>query len=67
MMTSQNQVREAFWAAHPAIEDRARRNGLRSKRQNEQHAETRLAFIDFVDHLQRNGDINEALAQRVTL
>lgn len=67
MITTQKQVREAFWEDHPAIEDRARRNGIRSKRQNEQHTETRVAFVDFVDRLHRDGQISDALAEKVTL
>lgn len=67
MLTSQKQVREAFWAAHPGFDHQARAAGLRSKRHNAQCATVRLSFCDFVDHLQRNGDISEALAFRVTL
>ena len=29
--------------------------------------DTRCAFVDFVDHLHRSGQISEALAQRATL
>ena len=67
MMTTQKQVRAAFWAAHPSFDHQARAAGIRSKRQNEQHTDTRCAFVDFVDMLARDGQISEALAGRVTL
>lgn len=67
MLTNQKQVREAFWQDHPHFDEQARAAGIRSKRQNQQCATVRCAFVDFVDTLQRNGDINEALADRVTL
>lgn len=39
----------------------------RRKVQNEYPADTRMAFVDYVDSLARSGDISEALAGRVTL
>ena len=35
--------------------------------QNEYPADTRCAFVDFVDALARAGDISDTLAERVTL
>lgn len=67
MLTTQKQVRNKFWAMHPSFDHQARAAGIRSKRQNHQCATVRCAFIEFVDGLQRNGDISEALANRVTL
>lgn len=67
MMTTQTQVRNAFWAAYPDFDFQAREAGIRSKRQNEQCATVRCAFVDFVDSLARDGTISEALAHRVTL
>ncbi len=67
--TTQNEVRAAFWAAHP----RAQRRYVNGKTrpviapQNEQPTDTRVAFCEFVDSLQRNGEITEALASRATL
>ena len=63
-MTNQKQVREAFWGAYPDLEKTQRRA---RKTQNDYPADTRMAFVDFVDMLSRNDDISEALAQRVTL
>lgn len=65
--TTQAQVRAAFWEAHPDLEMEARKRGTKSKGQNAQFTDTRLAFTDFLEHLHRDGQISDALAQRVTL
>jgi len=65
--TTQEQVRAAFWDSHPAHALMAVKSGRRSKRQNAQPADTRCAFVEFVDMLERNGSISRALAGRVTL
>jgi hypothetical protein len=67
MLTTQAEVRAAFWCAHLGMEDEARRRRTRSKGQNAQFTDTRCAFVDYVDHLQKSGDITQALADRVTL
>lgn len=63
MMTTQKQVRAAFWA------DTAFPNGItkRKKSTGEYSDDAYMAFADYVDALVRNGEITEALAQRVTL
>ena len=69
MLKTEAQVRRAFWAAHP----HAKRNYINGNRrpqpapQNWQPADTRMAFVDYVDQLARGGEISEALASRVTL
>ncbi len=60
MMTNQAQVRQAFWNAHHFV----RRAGWT---QNDYPTDVRVAFVDYVDYLARDGQISEALAQRVTL
>ncbi len=60
-VTTEPQVRSAFWAAHPE------HHRIRGYRQNDYPADVRLAFVDYVDHLAREGAISDALAQRVTL
>lgn len=60
MLEDEDEVREAFWNDHPNAE---RRPG----RQNNQAADTRMAFVDYVEMLARSGIISEALAQKVTL
>jgi hypothetical protein len=69
-MTSQAQIRAAFWQAHPGA-DRTRypaRDWTREdKTQRDYCTDTRCAFVDFVDYLARDGQISAALANRATL
>lgn len=66
-MTTQAEIRAAFWELHPDLDQQARRRRTRSKRQNHQNTTTRCAFVDFVDSLCRSGEISDALAFRATL
>jgi hypothetical protein len=66
-MTNQKQVRAAFWAAFPHLAEQAREAGILSKPQNFHCATVRCTFVDFVDSLHRDGQISDALADRVTL
>ncbi|MDP2371907.1 hypothetical protein [Rhodoferax sp.] len=61
MITTQKDLRAAFWAAHPGFK---RHPGWT---QNQYPTDTRVAWCDHVEHLRRDGQINEALAQRATL
>ena len=69
-MTNQKQIRAAFWEAFP---DLPRRRYRYSPNRSDKTAElvfpidTRCAFVDFLDQLQRDGVISEALAGRATL
>ena len=69
-MTNQKQIRAAFWEAFP---DLPRRRYRYSPNRSDKTAElvfpidTRCAFVDFLDQLQRDGTISEALANRATL
>lgn len=67
MLTNQKQIRESFWAAHPELEETARKRGTFSKGQNSQNCDTRCAFVDFLDSLAKSGEISEKLAQRASL
>lgn len=58
--TTEGQVRKAFWVGL----EQFRKPG---KRQNDYSTTIRSEFVEFVDVLQKNGHISEALAQRVTL
>lgn len=60
MMTTQKQIRASFWEAHPDARCKRGRDG-------DYLTDTRVAFVDYVDMLQRDGQISEALASRVTL
>ena len=61
-ITNQRDLRRTFWNTHP--EAAARR---KPGSQNSQVADVRMAFVDWVDMLSKNGDISPKLAQRVTL
>lgn len=65
-ITTQAALREAFWEAHP---DLVQRKGPRGRilPQNEQPTDTRVAWVDYVDHMEKAGEISEALAARATL
>lgn len=67
--TTQTEVRAAFWRDNPQAQ-RSYINGPRRPvvaPQNYQPVDTRCAFVDFVDALQRDGQISAVLAGRVTL
>ena len=72
-MTTQKQIRAAFWTAHPtANRKRYLSHGWidwtrEDKTRQDYCTDTRCAFVDFVDHLARSGQITEALANRATL
>lgn len=59
-ITNQRDLRAAFW--------RYNRDYPRGKnRDGEYNVDARMAFVDWIDAMQRNGVISEALAQRATL
>ena len=62
-MTTQAEIRRAFWETFPEFAPLRRTR----KRQNDYPATVRAAFVDWVDSLARSGEISETLAQRVTL
>lgn len=67
MITNQKDLRLAFWAANPDFEFQAREAGIFSKRQNSHCATVRCSWVDFVDMMQKSGQISSKLAHRVTL
>ncbi len=61
-MTTQSQVRAAFWDGFPAG------HPWRKKQSDGDYcADCRMEFVDFVDMLHRDGIISDRLAQNVTL
>ena len=68
--TTQKEIRAAFWQAHPNADRKRHRY---SWNRDDKTAplvyciDTRFAFVDFLDHLHRTGQITEALANRATL
>jgi hypothetical protein len=70
MMTSQAQIRDAFWRAHPDADRKrypARDWTRQDKNQRDYCTDTRCAFVDFIDFLHRDGQISAALANRAAL
>lgn len=72
MMTTQKQVRDAFWAAVDRGDykglDVTRRKITNYSGEGKMHnTDTRVAFVDFVDRSCRDGEISSELASRVTL
>jgi hypothetical protein len=63
-MKTQADVRNAFWLTF-FVEGKPAK--YRGKHQNDLPTDIRCAFVDFVDSLQRDGTIDDELAQRVTL
>ncbi len=61
MFTTQAQVRAAFWQGW---EGRPR---PKKQRDGDYPTDVRVEFVDFIDMLQKDGHISEALAHRVTL
>lgn len=66
MLTTQRQVRAAFWQDHPNLPRRKIMNYAGTAK-NMHCTDTRCAFADYVDYLSKAGQISQALAQRVTL
>jgi peptidoglycan/xylan/chitin deacetylase (PgdA/CDA1 family) len=66
--TTQAQVRAAFWRDHEGIPGISKRK-IRDYRGDGKmyNTDTRCAFCDYCDYLQKDGQISEALARRVTL
>lgn len=63
--TSQKQIRQAFRQQYPDLD--YRKITRYSGKGKMFKTDTRCAFAEFVDHLERSGEISEALADRVTL
>lgn len=71
MMTTQKQIRAAFWEAHPKADKRKYPAAYDWNRPDNSKkdfcTDTRCAFVDFLDYLHRDNQISEALANRATL
>lgn len=60
-ITSQKDLRDAFWDAHPELTRKGQ------QKQNAYPADTRMAWCDYVESMRRDGQISNELAQRATL
>ena len=72
MLTTQKQVRQAFWEAYRRGEFRGldvtpRRITNYAGSGKMHNTDTRCAFCDFVDSLNKSGALKEGLVERVTL
>jgi len=63
MLATVKEVRDLFWTEHPEFQNEYRK----TYRQNDYRTDIRVAFVQFVDRLAREGTIDEKLASRVTL
>jgi hypothetical protein len=61
-ITTQKDLRAAFWEAHPRCAAVRRPGG-----QNAQGTDVRMTWCDYVEAMNRNGEISDALADRATL
>ena len=71
-MTTQKQVRQAFWVAarrgdFAGMNVTPKRITNYSGNGKMYNTDTRCAFCDFVDMLSKSGELSEGLADRVTL
>ena len=62
--TTQAAVRAAFWAVQCP---NGKPKQFRGKSQNDLPADIRVSWVEFVDSLEKSGEISEKLARRVTL
>lgn len=68
-ITNQRDLRRSFWQAYPDASRKLRRDrdDPPQSRHNRYCTDTRVAFVEYIDRLEREGTISEALAQRATL
>lgn len=65
MITTQKEVRALFWATHPEADPKKITDYSGKGKMHK--TDTRCMFVEFVDDLEKSGQISQALAQRVTL
>lgn len=65
-ITNQRDLRREFWATFPEL-SRKRSRIFTGPMQNAYCADTRMAFVDWLDGLQKGGQISGKLAERATL
>lgn len=65
MLTTQKELRKLFWATFPGLPKRKIRDYSGEGRMYP--TDTRCAWVDWIDSLNKNGEISDALAERATL
>lgn len=63
--TTQQALRAAFWQQHPHLSRKKIKDYSGNGRMHT--TDTRCAFVAWLDNLNRNGEVSQALAQRATL
>ena len=63
--TNQRALRAAFWTAHPNLPRRMVRDY--SGKGKMYPTDTRVAWVEWIDYMQRDGRISQELANRATL
>ncbi len=64
MITNQKALRRRFWEEHPTLN---RKRAVQMGDEKVYVTDTRCAFADWIDGLQKAGEISEALAFRAHL
>ncbi len=67
-ITNQRQLRREFWQTFPNLSRNpfAQLSPKRKLPGVDYPTDTRVAFVEWIDSMQKNGQISEALAQRAT-
>lgn len=60
---TEEEVIESFFEWH----DEARKEREKGKEQNSFSTDVRVAFVEYIDYLQKDGEISEELASNITL
>ena len=66
-MKTQSEVRNSFWSMLQECNPKLASERRTRKRQNQYCADIRCSFVDYVDQLNKGGEISNSLANRVTL
>lgn len=66
-MKTQKEVRKAFWQFLKVVDPNLYAKGKRSKRQNDQVTDIRCSFVQWLDGLHRDGQINDKQVNTYTL
>lgn len=62
-MKTFKEIRAEFWNAHPQFRAEYRKTWT----QDQYRADIRVSFTDYIDHLQKSGEITEKQAYKITL
>ena len=62
-MKTLSELRRCFWDSFPEY----KKEYHKGKRQNQYKCDIRMAWVDFVDQMEKSGEITRKLAERATL